>query len=124
MRRLVLQSSIVFLFLGGLACACPAIAAEDGSPDHGMHEAHGADSAAPAKPCCDDCDETTVIHPQSLPVVFDLRFMDDTELPGVALPVAIDTDWDSRAPPADESPDRSRYLPHQTPVQRRDRMLD
>ena len=123
MHRLVLQLSIVFLFLSGLACACPAIAAEEPVGDHSMHQSHGDDTEATDKPCCDDCDEATAMHPQSLPVVLDLRFMDDTDLP-MALPVVIDTEWEARAPPGDDLLDRSRYLPHESPVDRRDRMLD
>ena len=122
MQRFLIHSLILVFASSGIACACPSdtIAAE--SAPHDMHAMHVDETP---KDCCDDCDDSAAMHAESLPVVIDIRFLqDDFEQLPALLPVAIDTDW-AVTPTADRSPPASpHFLSFQTPVDRHDRMLD
>lgn len=122
MRRFLLHSLILVFAASGIACACPTdiVAAE--LPQHEMHSMHGGEQP---KDCCEDCDESSAMHADSLPVVIDIRFLQDNfEQSPALLPVAIDVDW-ALSPSSERSPpDSPQFLPFQTPVNRHDRMLD
>ena len=122
MQRFLIQSMILMFVASGIACACPTDIVSAESTRHDMHAMHGDEDT---KDCCDDCDDATAMHAESLPVVIDIRFLqDDFDQVPALLPVAIDTDW-SDDPLTNPMPgDSSPFLPYQTPIDRHERMLD
>ena len=127
MRSVIAHIVTIALFAAGLACACPAVAAEAEPHDmHSMHQMAGEHQMAVAVDCCEDC-ETAHLESTSnaLPVAIDLRpYGDEQDDPGVRLPLAIDTDWYSRPPPDFVSPDATRFLPLPSPVTRKERSIE
>lgn len=125
MHKWLLKSLILIFAVSGIACACPSDSLEADPSAHTGHEMHLDHAESTIPDCCDECDEAVAMHSESLPIVFDLRFLsDDFSDEPVWLPVAIDTDWSSGDLAQPLPPGTENILPPQSPVIRHDRMLD